>query len=92
MLPTSLPGESLPLGGESSDTQEGLDSASESVRSFDFGYVVRRDGDVAQLVEHWTGTLLMQIRFPCAARDFSLRVNFQCRLSYSVRTPPCAIA
>ena len=34
----------------------------------------------------------MQIRFPSAARDFSLRVNFQYRLSYGVRTPPCAIA
>ena len=29
------------------------------------------------------------VRFPGAARDFSPRVNFQCRLSYSVRTPPC---
>ena len=51
-----------------------------------------RDGDVAQLVEHRTGTLPTQVRFPCAARDFSPRVNFQCRLSQGVRTPPCAIA
>ena len=27
-----------------------------------------------------------------AARNFSSRVNFQCRLAYGVRTPPCAIA
>ena len=42
----------------------------------------RGDGDVAQLVERGTGTLLMQVRFPSAARDFSPMVNFQCRLSY----------
>ena len=29
---------------------------------------------------------------PGAARDFSPRINFQCRLSCSVRTHPCAIA
>ena len=50
------------------------------------------DGDVAQLVEHRTGTLPALVRFPGAARDFFLRVNFPCRLSYGVRTPPCAIA
>ena len=33
-----------------------------------------------------------QLRLPGAARDFSPRVNFQCRLSYGVRTPPYAIA
>ena len=33
-----------------------------------------------------------QVPFPGAARDFSPRVNFQCRLSYGVHTPPCAIA
>ena len=49
-------------------------------------------GDVAQLVKRGTGTLLTQVRFPSAARDFSPKVNFQCRLSYGVRTPPCAIA
>ena len=48
--------------------------------------------DVARLVEHRTGTPLTQVRLPGAARDFSPRVNFQCRLSYGVRTPPCAIA
>ena len=47
-------------------------------------------GDVAQLVDHWTGTPPRQVRFPGAARDFSPRVSFQCRLSYGVRTPPCA--
>ena len=49
-------------------------------------------GDVAQLVECQTGTPPTQVRFPGAARDFSPRVTFQCRLSYDVRTPPCAIA
>ena len=49
-------------------------------------------GDVAQLAEHRTGTLPMQVRFPSAAGDFSPRVNFLCRLSYSVCTPQCAIA
>ena len=43
-------------------------------------------------LEHRTGTSPAQVRFPVAARDFSLRVNFQCRLSYGVRTPPRAIA
>ena len=43
-------------------------------------------------LEHGTGTPPTQIRFPGAARDFSPRVNFQCRLSYGIRTPPCAIA
>ena len=43
------------------------------------------------MVEHRTGTPLMLVRFPRAAKDFSSRVNFQCRLSYGVRTPPCAI-
>ena len=51
-----------------------------------------RDGNVAQLVEHQTVTPPTQVRFPGAARDFSPRVNFQCRLSYGVRAPPCAIA
>ena len=51
-------------------------------------------GDVAQLVEHRTGTPPKQIRFPGAGKGFfsSPRVNFQCQLSYGVRTPPCAIA
>ena len=43
-------------------------------------------------VEHWTGMLLRLVRFPGAARDFCPRVNFQCRVSYGVRTPPCVIA
>ena len=49
------------------------------------------DGDVAQLVEHRTSMLLMQVWFPCAARDFSARVNFQCRLSYMCPYTPCAM-
>ena len=46
----------------------------------------------SSLIEHRTVTPLTQFRFPGAARDFSPRVNFQCRLSYSVCTPPCVIA
>ena len=33
-------------------------------------------GDVAQLVEHRTGTPLTQVRFPGGSRDFFLRINF----------------
>ena len=55
-------------------------------------FLTRMGGDVAQLVEHRTGTPLRQVRFPGAASDFSPRVNFQCRLSYGVCTPSCAIA
>ena len=44
-----------------------------------------------QLVECQTSTLLMQVQFSGAARDFSPQVNFQSRLSYGVRTPLCAI-
>ena len=54
--------------------------------------VAHVDGDVAQLVERRIGTLLTQLRFPGATRDFSPGASFQCRLSYGVRTPPCAIA
>ena len=50
-----------------------------------------RGGEVAQLVEQWTGTQLTQVQFPSGTRDFSLRVSFQCRLSYGVCTLPCAI-
>ena len=42
-------------------------------------------------LEHRTSTPQTKLRFPGAARDFSPRVNFQCRLSYGVRTPQCAI-
>ena len=34
----------------------------------------------------------MQVQFPSVARDLFSRVNFQCRLSYSVHTPFCAVA
>ena len=44
------------------------------------------------LAEHRSGTPPTQVRVPGAARDFSPRVNFPCRLSYGVRTPPCAVA
>ena len=46
-------------------------------------------GDVAQLVEQWTGTSLTQVRFPGAARDFSPTVNIQCRLLRCPYTPVC---
>ena len=46
--------------------------------------------DVAQLVEYQTATPLRQVQLPSTARDFSPRVNFQCRLSYGVCTPLCA--
>ena len=52
----------------------------------------RQDRDLAQLVEHRTGTPLTQIRFLGAARNFSPKVNFQCRLSHCVLKTPCAIA
>ena len=48
--------------------------------------------NVAQLVEHRTVTPLTQVRFPGAAKDFSPRVNFQCRLCYVCPYIPCAIA
>ena len=41
---------------------------------------------IAQLVERRTGTPLTQVQFPRRARDFSPRVNFQCRLAYCVCT------
>ena len=46
---------------------------------------------VAQMVERQTekpGVILTRVRVPCAARDFSPRVHFQCRLSDGVRTAP----
>ena len=57
--------------------------------------ILRRNGDngdVAWWVQHQTVTPLTLVRLPGTARDFSPRLNFQCRLSYSVSTPPCAIA
>ena len=41
--------------------------------------------DVVQVVKHRTGMPLRQVRFLGAARDFSPRVNFQCRLACGVR-------
>ena len=55
-------------------------------------YVCVSEWGLAQLVERRTVTPRRQVRFPIAARDFFPRVNFQCRLSYGVLTPPCAIA
>ena len=45
-------------------------------------------GGVTQLVEHRTGMLPTQVRFPGAATDFFPIVNFQGRLSHGVRTTP----
>ena len=55
------------------------------------GYI-SRGGYVAQLIQRRTRTPLTQVRFPGAERDFSPRVNFQCRLCYGVPTSSCAIA
>ena len=52
-------------------------------------------GRIAKLAEHPAekpGAILMRVQVPIAARDFSPIVNFQCRLSYGVRTAHCAIA
>ena len=46
--------------------------------------------DVAKLANCQSGTPLRQVHFPGAARDISLKVNFQCILSYDSRTPSCA--
>ena len=43
------------------------------------------------MVEHRTGTPLTQVPFPGVARDFSPRVNSQCRLYYGLHTSSCAI-
>ena len=48
-------------------------------------------GDVAHLAAHRTGTPMTQVRLPGEAREFSPRVNFQCRLSYGVPTAPSAV-
>ena len=50
-----------------------------------------QQAELAQLAERRTGMPPTQVRFPVVARTFSPGVNFQCRLSYAVRTPPCAI-
>ena len=56
------------------------------------------DGDIAQLLEHRTGTPLTQVRFPGAARFVCLFVFSLPESTFSadsltwVRTPPCAIA
>ena len=50
---------------------------------------------MAQLVECPTekpGAILMWVLVPGAARDFSPRVNNQCRLSVLSIQPPCEIA
>ena len=61
-------------------------------RKWPIGTNVEKGGDVVQLVQRRTDTPLTQVRFPGAARDFSLRVIFQHRLFFGVRTPPCTIA
>ena len=52
----------------------------------------QRMGDVAQLVERRTGTQLTGLNSRCGKGCFFPRVSFQCRLSYGVRTTPCANA
>jgi len=50
---------------------------------------------IAQMVERPTetpGARLTRVRFPVVARDSSSSISFECRLSYSVRTPSGAIA
>ena len=68
------------------------DCVSHAVERDVAGVGLCRGGEVAQLVEHRTGTLPTQVRFPGAARDFSPRVNCQCRLSNGVRSSPYTIA
>ena len=50
------------------------------------------EAGIAQLVgprpTEKPGVLLTRVRVPGAARDFSPRVSFQCRLSYGVQTAP----
>lgn len=51
-----------------------------------------RGGNVAHLVELWTSTVLTQVQFLSVAKDCFPRAAFQCRLSFSVYTSPCAVA
>ena len=48
--------------------------------------------DVAQSVTALDWHTANAGSIPQCSKGFSPRVNFQCRLSYSVRTTPCAIA
>ena len=51
--------------------------------------LMKSSGDVVQLVEHQTSMLLMQVRFPCAARDFSVsQLSVQTLLQH-LCTPLC---
>ena len=44
-------------------------------------------GDAAQLIEHWTSTLLTQVRFPGVTRDFSpSQLSVQTLLRVSVHS------
>ena len=54
-------------------------------------YPKRGDGMSLSWLENQTVMLLTRVQFPNAARDFLPRVNSQCRLSFGVRTPQCAI-
>ena len=49
-------------------------------------------GGEIQLAKLWASTPLRLVQFLGAVRDFSSRVNFQCRISYGVHTAPCAVA
>ena len=49
------------------------------------GWQGKEQTGIIQLVERpteKTGAILTRVRVPSASRDFSPRVNFQCRLSY----------
>ena len=50
---------------------------------------VSRGEDVAQLVEHQTGMLLVQARFFRRGEGFFSQSYFQCRLSYMCLVHPC---
>ena len=50
-----------------------------------------REAGIIQMVEspiEKPGAILMRVRVPDEAKEFSPRVSFQCRLSYGVRTAP----
>ena len=48
--------------------------------------------ECSSLVQHRTVTPLTQIRFPGATRDFSPRVNFQCRFSWMCPYTPLVLS
>ena len=67
-------------------TFEKDDSLSSIIRGMKGLLPINASGDVAQLVEHWTGKPPMQVQFPGAAWDFSPRVNFQGRQLHAFKS------